>query len=491
MRVLMLGWSFSPRVASGVGAACLGLTRSLLEQGVDVLFLLPQTPQAPSKTASQTHLGVTALRPVDLLNDLPSPPEAASPEASLSKATSAKTSAPAQAARNADAHADQRHGGAAFIALPSWLDSPYQKIPRHGVTHHLNVHGVRAAVAMPTPSPASGLTTQAAPWFAYADTDVLYEQVMQYARQCVEAARGEAFDVVHAHDWMTFPAAAAVAADAGKPLVVHLHSTEVDRSGPGDAADTQIREFERRGMAAADRIIVVSRYAAQLVERHYGVPASRLTIIHNAPPPPEVPPEISPEALSQDTPGQHLFKQLDTAYAGDSVVVFAGRITLQKGARFFVEAAAKLLQRRPQTVFVMAGAGDQTDSIRQQAAREGVADRVLLPGFLPQRELTRLLQRADVFVMPSVSEPFGLAALEAIRAGVPIIISHTSGVAEVVEHALKVDAWDTDQIAAQMLAVLERPQLADELRKHARTEIEHLTWRRAADACMQLYRQLV
>lgn len=498
MRVLMLGWSFSPRVSGGVGVACLGLTRGLVRRGVDVVFLMPERP------GSLRFESLATIRS-----------DAGDGQADARLYAMQQAILDPLAAETQGRETQRARGVATFKSLPSYLDSPYLH-RSHDAWPALETQAA-ASSASPSRQDPSGLTTSPAatstsqvtgaaprltsrklgafdvepPVFTYGDTDVLFAQAMQYTRLCVEAARGCEFDVIHAHDWLTFPAAMAVAADSRKPLVVQLHSTESDRVGPGDAGDGQIREFERRAVRAADHVIVASRHLASIIARDYGDLGDKGSIIHHGATQGHATHATSEATVAHtvaaDASG--LFAKLDAQFAGYDVVVFAGRITMQKGARFFIEAASKVLAQQQRVVFVMAGSGDQMPAIKEQAIREGIADQVLLPGYMSQAELSRLFERASVFVMPSVSEPFGLAALEAMNAEVPVIVSNTSGVAEVVEHVLKVDFWDTDQIAAKIRAVLEHPDLAAGLRHHAITELKKLTWDAAAEQVLEVYRR--
>lgn len=478
MRVLMLGWSFSPKVSGGVGVACLGLTRGLVRRGADVLFLMPEHRDAEAfdqlaVIQSEGHDDHSDARLLAIQQALLNPKET---QTQLREAERAR-------------------GVATFKSLPSYLDSPYLH-RSHDVPPHL------LRTPTPEPSNASGLTLSNAtfatapdftnialnmrPRAPYGDTDLLYAQAMRYSQLCVEVARQHSFDVIHAHDWLTFPAAMAIAADSRKPLVVQLHSTETDRAGPGDAGDGQIREFERRAIQAADAVIVASHHLATILTQDYGDHRGKTHIIHHGAGL-ATPEQVSSTSSTPGNDARGLFAKLDERFADHAIVVFAGRITMQKGARFFVEAASKVIAQREKTVFVMAGSGDQMPLIMEQAIREGIASEVLLPGYLSPAALSRLFQRASVFVMPSVSEPFGLAALEAMNADVPVIVSNTSGVAEVVEHVLKVDFWDTDQIAAKICAVLDHPHLAAILRERALTELKKLTWDATAERCLAVY----
>jgi len=276
--------------------------------------------------------------------------------------------------------------------------------------------------------------------------------------------------VIHAHDWLTFLAGIEARKATGKPLVLHVHATEFDRAG--GAENGFVAAIERIGLAAADRVVAVSNYTADLVAREYGVPPERLRIVHNA--------IDAKEAVGRWTVEE-----------GDPLVLFAGRITWQKGPGYFVEAAARVAAERADVKFVVAGSGDRMSAMMEQAAAAGLTERFLFTGFLPPAELDRLYARADVYVMPSVSEPFGLTALEALQQGTPVIISKSAGVSEVVRNVLRVEFGDVDDLASKILAVLAFAPLKDALSSRGRAEVRRLSWRDAAARCVAVYRELV
>jgi len=303
----------------------------------------------------------------------------------------------------------------------------------------------------------------------------LLAEAAHYADQCVKIARRADighFDVIHAHDWLTFPAGLAVSRATGTPLVVHIHSTEFDRC-PGHI-NRPIFDIERRGMHGAMRVICVSHLTQSVVQHRYGVDPKKIQVIYNGidagPGPTAKPSGIGPS---------------------EKIVLFLGRITTQKGPAFFLQAARRVLEKYDQVKFVVAGSGDQVQEMMQAAAEYGIENKVVFTGFLRGRDVEQVFRMADVYVMPSVSEPFGIAPLEAISHDVPVIISRTSGVAEVLTHALKVDFWDIDEIANKIIAVLRHPPLSRTLRRHADMEIRQLNWDGAAAKCLKVYRQAV
>ena len=294
----------------------------------------------------------------------------------------------------------------------------------------------------------------------------------KYAALALTLASRERFDIIHAHDWMTYPAALALKHATGKPLVCHIHSTEFDRSGEG--VNQPLYDIERAGMHGADRVVAVSMLTKSIVTSRYGVPAEKIDVVYNG---------VEQESAQPD--GQ------DRIEAGDRIVLFLGRITMQKGPEYFVAAAKRVLEKEPRTKFIVAGSGDMALRMIELAAQYGIGHKVLFTGFLRGNDVERIFRMADCYVMPSVSEPFGIAALEAMHNGVPVIISRTSGVAEVLTHALKVDFWDIDDMASKIVAVIRHAPLRTTLKEHAPMELRRLTWDGAAERCVQVYADLL
>ncbi|MBI1373244.1 MAG: glycosyltransferase [Phycisphaera sp.] len=489
MRVLMLGWEFPPYITGGLGTACNGLTRGLSRQGVDVLFVLPRA------VGRQHPQHVQLLSPADLMR--PRTVVNGSGVIGGSDAAPMGTRDTAAEPRGTDlangATRDESMGNVEFRAIPSAITSPYLgSLAR--TPEEVRVRGRRIITTGTSPEQraaydrAEALTTNrpaasAAPAAGYNEPDVpptagdysgdVVAESQRYAEVCLELVRDERFDVIHAHDWMTYPAGLAVAAATGKPLVVHVHSTEFDRSG--EHPYQPIYDIERRGMHGAMTVVCVSHLTKKICVARYGVPSAKVHVVYNG---------IESDDAQPATPTSRIER-------GDKIVLFLGRITMQKGPEYFVEAAKKVLSKIDRVKFVMAGAGDMVPQIMQMAREMGIAHKVLFTGFLRGRDVARVFELADVYVMPSVSEPFGIAPLEAIRHDVPVIISRSSGVSEVIRHALKVDFWNTDDIADKIIAVLRHPPLGDTLRQHADLEVRSLTWDGAATKCVQVYKQSI
>lgn len=300
----------------------------------------------------------------------------------------------------------------------------------------------------------------------------LFEEVERYARAAKAIARAETFDVIHAHDWLSFPAALQAKRVSGKPLVVHVHATEFDRTG-GTGINQEVYRIERNGMHAADAIIAVSERTKRHMAERYGIDPAKVTVVYNG---------VDREEAAN--PGEHLtaLKRI-----GKKIVLFAGRITIQKGPEYFIRAAKRVLEHIPDALFLVVGSGDMERQVMTEAAYLGVADKVLFAGFLRGEELRAAYRAADLYVMPSVSEPFGITPLEALTNGTPVLISHQSGVSEVIGHALKSDFWDIDDMADKIIAALRHSSLHSILRENGSREAAALSWSKAAVKCIGLY----
>jgi glycosyltransferase involved in cell wall biosynthesis len=300
----------------------------------------------------------------------------------------------------------------------------------------------------------------------------IVSEVARYTRRVVEKGLHSSADIIHAHDWMTFPAAAAIKRLTGKPLVVHVHSLEVDRAG--GKGDPRIEAIERRGLEEADIVIAVSFYSRAIIHQHYGIPLDKIFVVHNGVYTPEI---TQPYRRARGWPTR--------------VVLFLGRITQQKGPEYFVEAAAKVIPQVADALFVMAGTGDMLPRMIERVKQLGLTENFYFPGFLRGQEVEQIFSLADLYVMPSVSEPFGIAALEALSFETPVIISRQSGVAEVLKSALTVDFWDTNRLADLIVDALLHDDVRREMVERSREELRRVRWDAAATKTIDLYRMLV
>lgn len=300
----------------------------------------------------------------------------------------------------------------------------------------------------------------------------LIEEVKRYAQIAGDIAKKEDFDVIHAHDWLTAKAGIEAKKATGKPLVVQIHATEFDRTGGNN--NQAIYDLEKEGMDAADLVITVSNYTKNIVTRHYGIDPNKIRVVHNG-----------VEFEDFGTQEIHEIKKKN------KVVLFLGRITIQKGPDYFIYAARKVLDYMDNVVFVIAGSGDMQEFIVRKSAEMGISDKVLFTGFIRGADVEKAYKMADVYVVPSVSEPFGITPLESISKGTPVILSKQSGVSEILTHCLKVDFWDVDELANKMISVLKYTPLRKCLSENGLLEVKKITWDGPAEKCMNVYNELL
>jgi glycogen synthase len=300
----------------------------------------------------------------------------------------------------------------------------------------------------------------------------LIAEVERYGFVAKEIAESEDFDVIHAHDWLTFKAGITAKMASGKPLIVHVHATELDRTG-GNGTNQYVYDLEREGMHLADAIIAVSNFTKQKIVEHYGVSPEKIRVVHNA---------VAPEEYTLD--------RVSALKSDHKVVLFLGRLTVQKGPDYFIAAAKKVLQFCPNTLFVVGGSGDMERALIQRVAEMGIADKVLFCGFVRGADVSRAYGLADVYVMPSVSEPFGITPLESIIHGTPVIISKQSGVSEVINHCFKVDFWDVDELTNKIVSVLKHDSLKQCLVHNGRVEVSKISWNSSANSCLNVYQEV-
>ncbi len=423
----MFGWEFPPHIAGGLGTACYGMTRGLARNDVEVIFVMPHA----SGDEDQRFVKVVNASDVEALyGDVAS-------------------------------GADDIVKKMTFIHIDSNM-VPYIS-PEEYATYHEEFMKTGRKVW------ETGDVWKQRYTFSGKYGANLMEEVARYAVVAAQVAKeleGQ-FDVIHAHDWLTYFAGIAAKRVSGKPLVVHMHATEFDRSG--ENINTQVYAIERAGMQAADRVMAVSNLTRNIVINRYGIPAERVVTMHNA---------VRFAENSSAAPERGV---------DDKIITFLGRITYQKGPDYFVEAAAKVLKRVPNVRFVMAGSGDMMNHVIRRVARLGIADRFHFTGFLRGEDVHKMFQLSDVYVMPSVSEPFGISPLEAMRSNVPVIISKQSGVAEVLDYAVKVDYWDVDALADAMYSLITYPALANMFSSKGLEEVTNLKWNDAAAKIKAVY----
>ena len=425
----MFGWEFPPHIAGGLGTACYGLTRGLARNGVEVIFVVPKA----YGDEDQRFIRVVNASDVDAIY------------------------------RSGDADSDiWRHvkfmeinsNMVPYISPEQW-EQERSRSEKVGTVHH------------------DGDVWRERYTFSGKYGANLLDEVARYAvgaRQVAIELEGQ-FDVIHAHDWLTYYAGIAAKEVSGKPLVVHMHATEFDRSG--ENINTQTYAIERGGMEAADLVMAVSNLTRNIVINKYGIPAEKVMTVHNA---------VRFAECNQEE---------EERGVKDKIVTFLGRITYQKGPDYFVEAAAKVLKRTQNVRFVMAGSGDMMNHVIRRVARLGIADKFHFTGFLRGADVQKMFALSDVYVMPSVSEPFGISPLEAMKSNVPTIISKQSGVAEVLDYAVKVDYWDVDAMADAIYGLVTYPALGELFARKGLEEVTGLKWNNAAAKIKEGYERVI
>ncbi len=433
MKVLMFGWEFPPHISGGLGTACLGLTKAMLRQGVDIIFVVPRAYGDEDQSQMQL-VGASSIRVK--INQYHFGEEL----------TSKKN------------HQNIQYVTIGANLVPYVTEEEYYDLINNRVTvdRQFKVHSSSDTGTIDLRGGYGG---------------GLMNEVKGYAYIAEEIARKFDFDVIHAHDWMTYDAGIAAKRVSGKPLVVHVHATEFDRSGMN--VNQIVYDMERRGMHNADKVLTVSNLTRSTVVNHYGVDESKVTTVYNG-----------VEAIAAKA-NLHFEKA-----SGDKIVTFLGRITYQKGPEYFLEAAAKVLQRKKNVKFVMAGSGDMLEKMMWRAAELGISKNFFFTGFLRGDDVIHMLSISDVYVMPSVSEPFGISPLEAMRSNVPVIISKQSGVAEVLKHAIKVDFWDIDSMADAIYGIISYDALPQMFKENAKKEADSIKWDNAAKRIKEVYKNL-
>jgi glycogen synthase len=447
MRVLMFGWEFPPHISGGLGTACFGMTQALAKKGADIIFVLPRASE------NDTQNGFLRLR---------------SASGTPISATVAE--------RMSQAGHRLWNNAIRYLPVNSPL-TPYLTPQGYAeALGRLRQCPMDKAVTRPHDAAHTQLTERDEPYTftlhgGYGPD--LMAEVLRFSRLAASIAAQENFDVIHAHDWMTYPAGMLARALTGKPLVAHIHATEYDRSG--EHINEEVAGIEKAGLLAADVVVAVSRLTRKTVVERYGVPPEKVVVVHNA--------------VARHEAERRYF--IPRRIRHEKRVLFLGRVTFQKGPEYFMEAARLVLEKIPNVRFFMAGSGDMLPGLIRRAGQLRIGSRFHFAGFLRGEDVDRMFALSDLYVMPSVSEPFGITPLEAMLYDVPVLLSRQSGVSEILEHALKADFWDTRDMADKICAVLRYPCLAAELVKNCREEMKSIRWENAADQLLTIYRDIL
>ena len=417
MKALMFGWEFPPHILGGLGTASQGLTKGMaMQPDMDITFVIPK----PWGDEDQSFLKIIgACNTPVVWKDVP--------------------------------------WEMANDRLSKYMDpQDYYRMRDHIYSDfsYLNTNDLGCIE------------------FSGRYPDNLLEEINNYSIVAGVIARSMEFDVIHSHDWLTYPAGIHSKQVSGKPLVIHVHATDFDRSR--GKVNPQVYGIEKDGMDNADHILCVSELTRQTVIQRYHQPPEKVTTVHNAVEP------ISDDILN--LPNQNHTKE--------KVVTFLGRITMQKGPEYFVEAAVKVLQRTQDIRFVMAGSGDMMDAMIKLVAKRGIADKFHFTGFLKGKQVYEMLRSSDVYIMPSVSEPFGISPLEAMQCGTPSIMSYQSGCAEILNNAIKTDYWDIDAMADAIYSICKYPAMYEFLKQEGKREVDEIKWEYAGLKVRDIYNRV-
>jgi glycosyltransferase involved in cell wall biosynthesis len=463
----MFGWEFPPHISGGLGTACEGLTRALSADKVDLTFVVPRLFGSedqslfPIVSASEVPISMETLLSDAPANSVSSPTSRTISETTVVQGGVATKRVVVESPLLAYSSPASESGSA--YTLDQWT------VQWETVISNITVALSPTEQLLDLQKDISNNVAGSARTYTFSGTygPDLISETLRYAEVAGEIARNEPHDIIHAHDWITFPAGLAAKGAGGKRLIVHVHATEIDRSGAHP--HPVIFSIEKDGMHGADHVVAVSEWTKRILIKHYGVAPEKISVVHNGV-------KVKPRECTTPLP------KLGTHY-----VTFLGRLTFQKGPLYFVQAAYKVLQRFPKAHFIVAGSGDMLGEMVELVAKLKLSKHVHFTGFLKGQDIDRVWSVTDLYVMPSVSEPFGITPLEASQAGVPAIVSNQSGVAEVMSHALKVDFWNVDELAAAICSVLAYPSLSKTLIEHGHEELQDITWEKASLKLKALY----
>ena len=429
MKVLMFGWEFPPHISGGLGTACYGLTKGMTSfSDIDILFVVPKAFGDEDKSS----IGLIGANNVYIrMGDL-------------------KISG--------------------FLKQMQKIEVGVNLLPYVDPEIYANYFTEQ----MQEENKFITCDFEGRLRFTGGYGNNLMQEISNYALVGAAIAAEQSFDVIHAHDWLCYPAGIAAKRVSGKPLIIHVHATDFDRSG-GNVNPT-VYEIEKQGMDVADKIITVSNLTRNIVIEKYGIAPEKVVTVYNA---------VEP----MDDGGTA--KKATRGIFDEKIVTFLGRITMQKGPEYFIEAANLVLKKMNNVRFVMAGSGDMMNKMIRRAARLGVCDKFSFTGFLKGDDVSKMFGLSDVYVMPSVSEPFGISPLEAMQSNVPVIISRQSGVAEILKHAIKVDFWDTHAMADAIYGILNYPALHSIFSKQGKTEVDNLKWETSAKYVRDIYYSVI
>ena len=468
----MFGWEFPPHITGGLGTACYGLTKAMSSfNDLDITFVVPKTYGDEDQSVGTIKSAEEVEVDMDLIHEKQNRIKTQIEQIKDLEITENKVFD--------DVHEKIKYIEIQSLIKPYLSPEEFEKYIREEKNAERNLHINKEGKIvyyvdgkeMELELPSDYFRTKNKAYFRFTGKygKSLMNEVSNYAVIASELVKNEDFDIIHAHDWLTYLAGVAAKQVSGKKLVIHVHATEFDRSG--ENVNQLVYDIERYGMDHADKIIAVSELTRQIVINRYGQSPDKVVVVHNA-----VIPKEEEKVEYKKT-------------VKEKIVTFLGRITFQKGPEYFIEAAAKVLEKTDNVRFVMAGSGDMLRKMIRRAAALRITDKFHFTDFLKGKDVDHLFAISDVYVMPSVSEPFGISPLEAMRSNVPVIISKQSGVAEVLHHAIKVDFWDIDAIADSIYGLIKYDGLAKMFSAMGKAEVDALKWENAGKKVLDVYQE--
>ncbi|MEM2131096.1 MAG: glycosyltransferase family 4 protein [Candidatus Woesearchaeota archaeon] len=430
LKILMFGWEFPPYNFGGLGTACYGLTKGLTKKGIKITFVVPK--------GSYNYNFINVVPTTELYIE--------------NKKFKVK-------------YLDS-------LLMPYMNETSYQ---REYDLYYKNTIKIDSQI-----NELYGRN--------------LLEEVNRFAEKASVIAKFEDFDIIHCHDWLTFKAGIIAKKISGKPLIVHVHATEFDRTG--NNPNQAVYDIEREGMIFSDRIIAVSNYTKNIIVKNYGIPEYKIHVVHNGIDKKEKKQitknkKNNKNAKTNNQKQEKLESKNEEFFTDEKIVLFLGRLTLQKGPDYFLESAKKVLKIMPNVKFVVAGTGDMYKKMIDKASEYGLSSKVLFTGHLSGKDVDKAYQMADLYVMPSVSEPFGITPLEALNNKTPVLISKQSGVSEVLVNALKVDFWDIDEMTNKIVGALAYNSVRETIIDNSEKELQNLSWDKSAEKCVEVYHKVL
>jgi hypothetical protein len=453
MRILMLTWEFPPMISGGLGMACYGIVKALLNLGVEIDLVLP--------TKLAVYFPLRKPEDADLL-----PVEFFHKQERAEYREETKTMTKLEERLKVLGITERPE---TYINFRDLKD--YETLIHYGTEKFSSITAYSEYKLYRETPPVSGedLMFKNIRDSLIGEEDI-FRKVQEFTMRATMMAKINDYDLIHSHDWLTYPAAMFIRKITAKPLIVHIHATEFDRSG--GAGDERIHKIEFSGMSYADRVIAVSKYTAQMVMTRYRIDSGKMRIVHNA---------HTTNIIAKKSQEQRLFQ--------GPTILFLGRITIQKGPDYFLDVARRVLEKHPKARFIMAGTGDMFRKLLHKSAQYRLKNRFLFTGFLNREEVETILSNTDIYMLPSVSEPFGIAPLEAMAYGIVAVISRQSGVTEVIDNAFKIDFWDVDKMSETICYLIENPEVSREIGYQGMLEVEQIRWDKAAQEIREVYRE--